>query len=72
MAQTSFEIDEKTAAALDTLKEVYNVPSNAAVMKRALAIALVAAKQADEDHNIHFLRVDPDNNPKEVIVPQRY
>lgn len=73
MAQTSFDIDEKTAAALETLKDVYGVPSNAAVMKRALAIALVAAKQADEDHNIHFLRRDEnDDRPKEVIVPQRY
>jgi len=72
MAQTSFDIDEKTAEALETLKEVYGVPSNAAVMKRALAIALVAAKQADEDHNIHFLRTGADDKPKEVIVPQRY
>ena len=37
MAQTSFEIDENTAAALDHLKKVYGVPSNAAVLKRALA-----------------------------------
>ena len=72
MAQTSFEIDEKTASALDALKEVYGVTTNAAVLKRALAIALVASKQADEDFNIHFLKKENDGVDKEVLLPQRY
>jgi hypothetical protein len=71
MAQTSFEIDEKTANALDTLKEVYGVSSNAAVLKRALAIALIASKQADDDHNIHFVKKDGEEE-REVVLPQRY
>ena len=71
MAQTSFEIDEKTASALAALKEVYGVNTNAAVLKRALAIALVASKQADEDHNIHFLK-EENSEKKEVLLPQRY
>jgi hypothetical protein len=71
MAQTSFEIDEKTAAALDSLKEVYGVNSNAAVLKRALAIALIASKHADEDHNIHFVKKEG-GEKKEVVLPQRY
>lgn len=71
MAQTSFEIDDKTAEALDTLKHVYGVQSNAAVLKRALAIALILSKQADEDYNVHILRRE-DDNEKEVVLPQRY
>jgi hypothetical protein len=71
MAQTSFEIDDKTAAALDALKQVYGLNTNAAVLKRALAIALVASKQADDDLNIHFLKVEPDGK-KEILLPQRY
>jgi hypothetical protein len=70
--QTSFEIDDKTANALETLKSVYGVSSNAAVLKRALAIALVASKQADPDHNIHFLRKAEDGEETEVVLPQRY
>ena len=71
MAQTSFEIDEKTADLLETLREVYGVKSNAAVLKRALAIALVASKQADEDYNIHILRTDSDGQVRELLLPQR-
>ena len=72
MAQTSFEIDDKTSAALEALKEVYGVTSNAAVLKRALAIALVASKQADEDHNIHFIKSGSDGVDREIVLPQRY
>ncbi len=70
--QTSFEIDEKTAEALERLKVVYGVTSNAAVLKRALAIALVASKQADEDNNIHFIAKSDDGVQREVVLPQRY
>lgn len=70
MAQTSFDIDEKTAQVLDGLKKVYGVQSNAGVLKRALAIALIAAKHADEDHNIRLLSTKA-GKEREVIVPQR-
>jgi len=72
MAQTSFDIDEKTASALEALKEVYGVSSNAAVLKRALAIALVASRQADDDFNIHFLKETKGGEKQEVLLPQRY
>ncbi len=71
MAQTSFDIDAKTAVALEGLKEVYGVSSNAAVLKRALAIALVAAKYADGDNNIHLLAQDKATGEfKEMLLPQ--
>lgn len=72
MAQTSFDIDQKTSDALEQLKDVYGVTSNAAVLRRALAIALLASRQADEDHNIHLLSQDNEGRPKEIVVPQRY
>jgi hypothetical protein len=71
MAQTSFEIDEKTAAALEHLKTVYGVPSNAAVLKRALALALAASKYADTEHNIH-IRSEVNGKEKEIVLPQRF
>lgn len=71
MAQTSFDIDEKTAAALETLKGVYGVSSNAAVLKRALAIAMVASRYADKDSNIHILSED-EKGQRELILPQKY
>jgi hypothetical protein len=71
MAQTSFEIDEKTTAALEHLKKVYGVPSNAAVLKRALALALAASKYADADHNIH-IRSEVNGREQEIVLPQRF
>ncbi|GJD47515.1 hypothetical protein OPKNFCMD_0223 [Methylobacterium crusticola] len=72
MAQTSFDIDEKTASALNSLKETYGVSSNAAVLRRALAIALAASQYADDDHNIHLLNATDEGIKREVILPQRY
>jgi hypothetical protein len=72
MAQTSFEIDQKTAEALDALKRVYGVSSNAAVLRRALAIALGASKHADEHYNIRVLSKDGDGKDREVMLPQRF
>ncbi|MDP3409237.1 hypothetical protein [Bosea sp. (in: a-proteobacteria)] len=72
MAQTSFEIDEKTAKALEELKRVYGVSTNAAVLKRALAIAMIASEEADEDNRIHLLRKKDDGTYAEVVVPQSF
>ena len=69
MPQTSFQIDDKTSEMLEGLKKVYGVHSNAGVLRRALAIALIAAKHADADNNIHLLSKKP-GDEKEVIVPQ--
>jgi hypothetical protein len=71
MAQTSFDIDQKTSEALDHLKRVYGVPTNAGVIKRALAIALAASKFADPDHNIHIRSEGANGTEREVILPQR-
>jgi hypothetical protein len=70
MAQTSFDIDEKTAEALDHLKKVYGVSSNAGVIKRALAIAMAASRFADPAHNIH-IRSEVEGKERVVILPQR-
>lgn len=70
MAQTSFEIDERTSEALDHLKKVYGVSSNAGVIKRALAIAMAASKFADSESNIH-IRGQANGKDQDVILPQR-
>ena len=71
MAQTSFEIDPKMAEAIDRLKEVYGVGSNAAVLKRALALALVASRYADEDSNLHLLS-RKEGAEREIVIAQRF
>jgi len=69
--QTSFEVDELTRVALDELKKVYGVSSNAAVMKRAVRIALIASRYADQNKDLHLL-IEEAGTKREIIVPQLY
>jgi hypothetical protein len=52
MAVTSFDVDERTAAFLTRLQAKFGVTSNAAVIRKALALANVAAEHADADNSI--------------------
>jgi len=52
MAMTSVVFDERTTAAIAELKQAFGVSTNAAVIRRALALAQVAAEKADEKHNV--------------------
>ena len=58
MRQTSFVVDDKTVKALEELKETFGVTTNAAVIRRALALAKVAAENADSEHTITIVRKD--------------
>lgn len=52
MSVTSFEVDERTAALIEQLRETFGVKTNAAVIRKALALANVARQHADADHTI--------------------
>ena len=52
MAVTSFDVDERTAALIAKLRETFGVNTNAAVIRKALALANVASQHADADHTI--------------------
>jgi hypothetical protein len=52
MAVTSFEVDDRTAALIARLRETLGVKTNAAVIRKALALANVASQHADSDHAI--------------------
>jgi hypothetical protein len=69
--QTSFEIDAPTRQAIDDLKQVYQVTSNAGVIKRAVRIALIASRFSDENRDLHFM-VTEGEQKREIVVPQRY
>jgi hypothetical protein len=46
--QTSFQLDPGTAAAIDELKTVFGVTSSTAVIRKAVALARVAARNGDQ------------------------
>ncbi len=52
MAVTSFEVDDRTAKLLAQLQKTFGVKTNAAVIRKALALANVARRQADADNTI--------------------
>ena len=59
----TFEIDEKTGKTIDRLKSVYAVKSRAAVLKRALALAILAVKYAGKDKTLRVL-----HGKKEILI----
>jgi hypothetical protein len=58
MAVTSFAVDERTAALIARLRETFGVNTNAAVIRKALALANVASQQANADNTITIAPTD--------------
>ncbi len=58
MSATSFVIDKVTAEAIEELKTEFGVTTNAAVIRKALALARVVARCADDSHAITLLGND--------------
>ena len=52
MPVTTFEMDERTLAAIRELQEVFGVRTNAAVIRKAIALAKVAATKATPEHTV--------------------
>jgi hypothetical protein len=60
---TTFEVDERTANLLTQLQEKFGVKTNAAVIRKALALANVATQQADADNTITIASGSPETTP---------
>ncbi|MBA3811391.1 MAG: hypothetical protein H0X27_07070 [Caulobacteraceae bacterium] len=67
MAQTSFQLDPGTAGAIEDLKGVFGVTTNTAVIRRAIALARVASRNASpEDQSVTL--IDTAGNPVKVML----
>jgi ribosomal protein L7/L12 len=66
MAQTTFEVDAATLAAIAELKQKFGVKTNAQVIRKALALARVAAQNADEENALTI--VSPHDGQKKVLL----
>lgn len=67
MAQTSFQLDEGTAQAIEELKKVFNVTSNTAVIRKAVALSRIAARNSNTDDNTITL-LDKDETPTKIML----
>lgn len=57
--QTSFQLDPGTAQAIDELKATFGVSSNTAVIRKAIALARIAARNEDKgDGTVTLLTED--------------
>lgn len=52
MAVTSFDVDQRTADAIADLRGTFGVRTNAAVIRKALVLAQIISRQANDDHTI--------------------
>jgi hypothetical protein len=52
MPVTTFALDDYTLNTLRELQAVFGVKTNAAVLRRAIALAKIAATQASEDRTV--------------------
>jgi hypothetical protein len=52
MTQTTFAVDQATLEALRELKTAFGVKTNAQVIRKALALARVAAEKADKANTV--------------------
>lgn len=66
MAQTTFEVDAATLSAIAELKEKFGVKTNAQVIRKALALARVAAQNADSENALTI--ISPRDGQKKVLL----
>jgi hypothetical protein len=66
MAQTTFDVDAATLAAIGELKEKFGVKTNAQVIRKALALARVAAQNADSENALTI--VAPNYEHKKILL----
>jgi ribosomal protein L7/L12 len=66
MAQTSFDVDSATLGAIAELKETFGVKTNAQVLRKALALARVAARNADDQNTLTI--VSPRDGEKKILL----
>ena len=52
MPVTTFEMDDRTLAAIRELQAVFGVRTNAAVLRKAIALAIAAATKATPEHTV--------------------
>jgi ribosomal protein L7/L12 len=65
MAQTTFEVDKATSDAIAALKDAFGVKTNAQVIRKALALARVAAENSD-NHTLTI--VSQEHGEKKVLL----
>lgn len=64
--QITFTVSEQTLELIERLKETFDVETNTAALRRALAIARLAADSQREDHTVTF--IGKDEKPRDIVL----
>ena len=67
MGKRMFEINEKTGKDIDGLGKTYGVSTRAAVLKRAIALAITSAKYIDSKGTLIIRDMRPGSAPDAVV-----
>jgi hypothetical protein len=65
-SQITFTVDERTLDLIEQLKVGFGVGTNAAALRRALAIARIASENQRDDHTITF--IGKDDRPRDIVL----
>lgn len=65
-SQITFTVDDKTLKVIESLKLQFGVGTNAAALRRALAIARLVADNQRDDHTITF--IGKDDKPRDIVL----
>lgn len=68
MAQTSFQLDDGTAKAIDELKGALGVAASSGVIRCAIALARIATRMSNGRGEVTML--DKDGQPTVVLLNQ--
>lgn len=66
MPQTSFQLDDGTAKAIEELKEAFGVTTSTGVIRRAIALSRIAVRMSGDSGEITLL--DKDSQPTKVLL----
>ncbi|SFN41622.1 hypothetical protein SAMN05216386_0890 [Nitrosospira briensis] len=64
----SFELDAGTAKAIEDLKEVFGVKTNADVIRKAIALSRIAARNSNRDDHTITLQSPDDKQVKISLI----
>ena len=62
MKTTTIQFDERSQSEIDKLKKVFSASTNAAVVRKALALAALIATEADENHQVTIRKRSKEGN----------
>ena len=70
MAPASFTVDGETMMLIERLRDMFGAQTHAEVVRRALALAKIAARHAGPDRQIRICGTDPSDREETILLAE--